>query len=125
MNASIPHRVAITGIGPITAVGIGKDEFWNGLKREQSPMRGITRFDASPWKSRIAAEVDDFNAIDYMDYKTARKFERFTHFSIASARLALGDANLDPSRHSRPPKSLRPLVWRKNGSMAADGKALQ
>lgn len=90
-----PFRVAITGIGPITAVGIGKENFWAGLKRERSPVRRLTRFDASPWKARLAAEVDDFNAADYMDNKNARRFDRFTQFSIASARMALEDAQLD------------------------------
>ena len=90
-----PYRVAITGIGPITAVGTGKESFWEGLRRQRSPVRTITRFDSSPWKSRIAAEIDDFNGNDYMDSKIARRFDRFTHFSIAAARLALEDAQLD------------------------------
>lgn len=91
------HRVAITGIGPITAVGTGKEAFWEGLKRERSPIRPITRFDSSPWKSRIAAEVDDFNAEDFIDPKTARRLDRFTQFAVAGARMALSDAQLDPT----------------------------
>ena len=54
-----PFRVAITGLGPITAVGTGVEPFWAGLQRQRSGIRAITRFDASPWRSRIAAEVDD------------------------------------------------------------------
>jgi 3-oxoacyl-[acyl-carrier-protein] synthase II len=90
------HRVAITGIGPITAVGIGVDAFWDGLRRERSPIRRITRFDASPWRSRIAAEVDGFEGGDYMDGKALRRLDRFGQFSLASARLALDDAALPP-----------------------------
>src|SRR5919106_4306493 len=93
-----PVRVAVTGIGPITAVGTGVDAFWNGLRRQRSPVRRVTRFDASPWRSQLAAEVDDFDAAAFMDAKVARRMDRFGHFSIAASRLALADARLDPAR---------------------------
>ena len=92
------HRVAVTGIGPITAVGTGADGFWEGLRRERSPVRRITRFDASVWRTQIAAEVDGFEPADYMDTKLARRLDRFCHFSIAATRLAIADAALDTSR---------------------------
>jgi 3-oxoacyl-[acyl-carrier-protein] synthase II len=88
------HRVAITGIGPITAVGTSKENFWKGLRGERSPVRRITRFDARPWKSQIAAEVDDFEPMQYMDAKLAKRYDRFTQFSIAITRMALDDAGL-------------------------------
>jgi 3-oxoacyl-[acyl-carrier-protein] synthase II len=91
-----PHRVAITGLGPITAVGTGVEAFWAGLRNERSPVRRVTRFDASPWRSRMAAEVDDFSAVDYMDTKLAKRYDRFVQFSVASARLAMLDAQLQP-----------------------------
>lgn len=91
-----PFRVAITGIGPITAVGTGAVNFFDGLRTERSPVRRITRFDPSPWRSRIAAEVDDFDAADYMDSKVVRRYDRFAQFAVASARLALEDAKLNP-----------------------------
>jgi 3-oxoacyl-[acyl-carrier-protein] synthase II len=97
-NGAAQARVAVTGIGPITAVGIGVDALWHGLRREQSPVRGITRFDASPWRSRIAAEVDGFEPTDYIDPKTSRRLDRFTQFSIAAARMALTDAQLETGR---------------------------
>ena len=90
-----PFRVAVTGLGPITAVGTGVENFFAGLRNERSPVRRITRFDASPWRSRMAAEVDDFAAADYMDGKVARRYDRFAQFAVASARLALADAQLD------------------------------
>lgn len=95
-NGATLHRVAITGLGPITAVGTGVAGFWDGLRRMRSPIRKLTRFDASPWRTHIAAEVDDFDAADYLDAKAARRLDRFGHFSIASARLALRDAGLEP-----------------------------
>jgi 3-oxoacyl-[acyl-carrier-protein] synthase II len=93
-----PPRVAITGIGPLTAAGTGAAAFWDGLRRQQSPIRRITRFDASPWRSRIAAEIDEFEPADYMDAKLARRLDRFGHFSIAATRAAIDDAALDTSR---------------------------
>jgi 3-oxoacyl-[acyl-carrier-protein] synthase II len=89
------RRVAVTGIGPITAAGTGVDGLWEGLRRERSPIRRITRFDASVWRSQIAAEVDDFEPGDYMDTRLARRLDRFCHFSIAATRLAVADAGLD------------------------------
>jgi 3-oxoacyl-[acyl-carrier-protein] synthase II len=93
-------RVAITGIGPITAAGTGTEGLWEGLRRERSPVRQITRFDATPWRSRLAAEIDEFDAALYMDAKLARRLDRFTQFSVAASRLALADAGLDTSRVS-------------------------
>ncbi len=93
-----PHRVAITGLGPITAVGIGVDAMWEGMRRERSPIRRVTRFDPSPWRSQIAAEVDGFEASSFMDSRSLRRLDRFGQFSIASARLALQDAGLEDTR---------------------------
>jgi 3-oxoacyl-[acyl-carrier-protein] synthase II len=90
-----PFRVAVTGLGPITAVGTGVENFFAGLRNERSPVRRITRFDASPWRSRLGAEVDDFDAGNYMESKVARRYDRFAQFAVASARLALEDAQLD------------------------------
>ncbi|HUF70965.1 MAG TPA: beta-ketoacyl-[acyl-carrier-protein] synthase family protein [Longimicrobiales bacterium] len=86
------HRVAITGLGPITAVGTGVEPFWDGLRRERSPVRQVTRFDPTAWRSRIAAQVDDFDPTDYLEARAARRLDRYGQFSIASARLALDDA---------------------------------
>jgi 3-oxoacyl-[acyl-carrier-protein] synthase II len=100
-DATAPRRVVVTGIGPLTAAGTGVTEFWEGLRRQRSPIRRITRFDASPWRSRIAAEVDGFEPADYMDRKLARRLDRYGHFSIAAARIALEDAALDTQRVDR------------------------
>lgn len=92
-----PRRVVVTGLGPITASGVGRDDFWAGLRREESPVRTVTRFDASPFRTTIAAEVDGFEPTDYMDRQQARRLDRFAQFSIASTRLALEDAALEPA----------------------------
>jgi 3-oxoacyl-[acyl-carrier-protein] synthase II len=84
-------------MGPITAVGVGRDAFWEGLRRQQSPIRRISRFDPSVWRSQIGAQVDDFEPARYLDAKAIRRLDRFGQFSIASVRLALEDAALDPA----------------------------
>lgn len=91
------RRVVITGLGPVTPSGIGKKELWAGLHSGISPVRAITRFDASPFKSRIAAELTDFDPEDFMDRKEARRLDRFAQITIAATKLALDDAGLDPA----------------------------
>lgn len=91
------HRVLVTGFGPITASGIGVTAFWEALHGTHSPVGAITRFDPSPFRSRIAAEVTDFDACDYMEARRARRLNRFGQFSIAATRLALEDAALSPA----------------------------
>ncbi len=88
-------RVAITGLGPLTAAGTGVAGLWQGLRRERSPIRRIDRFDTALWRSKIAAQVDDFEPERYMDAKLVRRLDRFGQFSIAATRLALQDAGLD------------------------------
>jgi 3-oxoacyl-[acyl-carrier-protein] synthase II len=100
-DEQLPARVAITGIGPITAAGSGTESFWEGLRRQRSPIRRITRFDATPWRTHIAAEIDDFEPARYMDAKLARRLDRFGHFAIAATREAIADAGLDTSRIDR------------------------
>jgi 3-oxoacyl-[acyl-carrier-protein] synthase II len=91
-----PFRVAVTGLGPVTAVGTGRDAFWEGLRACRSPVRRVSRFDPSPWRSQLAAQVDDFDPADFMDGRQARRLDRFMHFAIAATRLALDDAGLAP-----------------------------
>jgi len=95
------RRVAITGIGAITPIGSTRDGLWAGLKARRSAVRGVTRFDASPFRSRIAAEVDGFAAGDHMELKRAKRLARFGQFAVAAARMALQDACLDLAREDR------------------------
>jgi 3-oxoacyl-[acyl-carrier-protein] synthase II len=90
--------VVITGIGAITPIGLGVDGLWEGLTRRQSAVRCITRFDPSMFKSRIAGEVSDFSPSDHLEERRARRLDRFSQFSVAATRMALADAELDPSR---------------------------
>ena len=94
-GATAAPRVAITGLGPVTASGIGVDGLWDGLRSERSPIRRITRFDPSQWRCQIAAQVDGFEPTDFMESKALRRLDRFGQFSIAAARMALADSGID------------------------------
>lgn len=99
MHAS--RRVVITGLGVVTPIGTGVEGFWQGLRSRRSAVGPITRFDPSPFRSRIAAEITDFDASDFLEDRQARRFDRYSQLSVAAARLALMDARLDPAREDR------------------------
>ena len=90
------RRVWITGIGLITAIGTGVDAFRAGLRAGRSPVTRIDRFDPSPFRSQVAAQVDDFDPLAWMPPKTARQLDRFSQFGLVAGRLALDDAGLTP-----------------------------
>jgi 3-oxoacyl-[acyl-carrier-protein] synthase II len=90
------RRVVITGIGVITAIGTGVEAFRTGLRAGRSPVRRIDRFDPSPFRSQVAAQVDDFDPLAWMAPKTARQLDRFSQFGLVAGRLALEDAGLTP-----------------------------
>jgi len=95
MNLRSQRRVAVTGIGAITPVGMGRDGLWDGLRREKSAVKALTRFDPSPWRSQTAAQVDDFVPTDHLERKRAKRLDRFGQFSVVAARMALDDARID------------------------------
>ncbi|HET8633239.1 MAG TPA: beta-ketoacyl-ACP synthase II [Gemmatimonadales bacterium] len=95
------RRVVVTGIGAITPIGIGAPALAAGLRAGHSAVRTITRFDPSPFHSRIAAEVPDFVPGDHIEQRKVRRFDRFAQFSVAAARLALADAALELDREDR------------------------
>jgi 3-oxoacyl-[acyl-carrier-protein] synthase II len=90
------RRVLITGLGMITPVGHGVDAFWHGARAGRSPVKAIDRFDASPFRSRVAAQIDDFDPLDHMEPRTARALDRFSQFGLAAGRLAMRDAGMTP-----------------------------
>ena len=93
------RRIWITGIGIITAIGTGREAFRAGLRAGHSPVRRIDRFDPSPFRSQVAAQVDDFDPLAWMPPKTARQLDRFSQFALVAGRLALEDARLTPGRN--------------------------
>lgn len=89
------RRVVITGMGAVTPIGIGVEAFWQGVKEGKTGFAPITKFDASEYKCKLAAEVKDFDAKSYMDPKSARRMELFCQYAVAAAAEALEDAALD------------------------------
>jgi 3-oxoacyl-[acyl-carrier-protein] synthase II len=95
------RRVVVTGIGAITPIGLERDGLWQGLRRGQSAVGPVTRFDASQFRSQVAAEVRDFVASDHIEAKRAKRLDRFGQFSVVAARMALEDAAIDLAREDR------------------------
>ncbi len=88
------RRVVITGLGLITPLGIGVDESWSGVIAGKSGVGEITRFNASVFSTRIAAEVKGFNAEDFMEKKEAKRMETFIQYAVAATRMAIDDSGL-------------------------------
>jgi 3-oxoacyl-[acyl-carrier-protein] synthase II len=95
------RRVVITGIGPVTPVGIGREAFWDSLVAGRSGIGEVTLFDTTDFPVRIAGEVRDFEPTSYMEKKEVRRTDRAVQFAVAAARLAWEDAgspSVDPAR---------------------------
>ncbi len=88
--------MAVTGLGPLTPIGEGAEGLWEGLRQAESAVGPVTRFDASPFRSRVAAELDDFDRRERLDRDQARRVDRFGALALEAARLALEDGGLDP-----------------------------
>ncbi len=89
------RRVVITGMGAVTPIGLGVENFWEGIKANKIGFGPITKFDASEYKCKLAAEVKDFDAKAYMDPKAAKRMELFCQYAVAATREAMEDSGLD------------------------------
>jgi 3-oxoacyl-[acyl-carrier-protein] synthase II len=89
------RRVVITGIGLVTPLGCGRERFWSSLEQGVSGVDRITKFDASKHDCKIAAEVKDFDPLEYgMNKKEVRRLDFFSQYALASAHQAIEDAKL-------------------------------
>ena len=95
------RRVVITGIGAITPIGSTVEGLWDGLRKEKSAVGPVTRFDPSIFKSHNAAEVNDFVVTDWLEKKRAKRLDRYGHFSVAAARMAIADSGIDLEKEDR------------------------
>jgi len=86
------RRVVITGMGVITPLGVGLEQSWKNLLQGRPGIRRITQFDASQFPTQIAGEVDGFVPEDYIELKEIKKMDRFIHFALAAAHMALDDS---------------------------------
>src|SRR5512132_806752 len=94
------RRVVVTGLGLVSPVGIGLEESWNALVAGKSGIAPITLFDASTFPTRIAGEVKGFDPTKFMDWKEARRNDRFIHFAMAAADMTVKDDGLDMSQEN-------------------------
>ncbi|HEX6331287.1 MAG TPA: beta-ketoacyl-ACP synthase II [Actinomycetota bacterium] len=85
-------KVVVTGIGPVTPVGTGVDEFWAGMTSGRNGIRRITAFETDDLPVKVAGEVPDFDPSPWLDPKEIRRTDRFVHFGLAAAALAWEDA---------------------------------
>jgi len=88
------NRVVVTGLGVVTPIGIGLEEFWAGLLEGRNGITRITHFNPADFRSQMAGEVKNFNPEAWIDGKIAGRTDRFTHFALASAAMAIQDAGL-------------------------------
>ena len=91
------ERIVITGIGVISPFGDGVVPFWDALIHGKNGIGKVSLFDASELNCQVAAECKDFDATKYMDHKEVKRSDRYTHFAVAAAKLAMQDAGLNES----------------------------
>jgi len=89
------RRVVVTGMGMVSPVGVGVEESWQALVAGRSGIGPITLFDASTFPTRIAGEVRGFEPEKFMDRKEVRRNDRFIHFALAAADMAVKDSGLE------------------------------
>lgn len=95
------NRVVVTGLGAVSPIGIGKENFWTALKSGKNGISKITHFDPTGYTSQIAGEVQDFDPAQFIDKKEIKRMDRYTQFALAATRLAFDDAqikNIDSER---------------------------
>lgn len=89
------RRVVVTGLGAITPIGNNVEEFWSSIKSKKVGIAPITYFDTTDYKAKLAAEVKNFDAKQYMDPKAAKRMEQFCQFAVVAAKEALEDAGIN------------------------------
>jgi len=91
----LSRRVVVTGVGLVTALGIGTDQTWEGLMSGRSGVGNITRFDTTGYSTTIAAELTGFDPLNWIEKKEVKKMDRFIHYAIAAADFAVRQAGLE------------------------------
>lgn len=96
------RRVAVTGIGLITSLGLSNEETWNSICEGRSGVKIVERFDITDHKTKIGSEIKDFNPEDFMNPKEARRTDKFIQYAVASTKLALEDSGLEITEELSP-----------------------
>ncbi len=98
---SAANRVVITGVGPITSIGAGKEAFWDSLKAGRSGIARVKKFDPSPYPTQIAAQMNGFDFSPYIDQKWSRRMDLTSQMAVAAAKMAVVDSGLDLTKEDR------------------------
>jgi 3-oxoacyl-[acyl-carrier-protein] synthase II len=99
------RRVVVTGMGALTPIGLNVNEFWNGMMDSKSGAAMIKQFDTSKVETKFACELKDFDVLNFLDKKSARRLDPFAQYALVSARQAVEDANLKPETLSEEEKN--------------------
>lgn len=99
------RRVVITGMGALTPIGLNVNDFWNSMMESKSGSALIRQFDTSKVDTKFACELKDFDVINYLDRKTARRLDPFAQYALIAAQQAVEDADLKPENLSEDEKS--------------------
>ncbi|MDP4115624.1 MAG: beta-ketoacyl-ACP synthase II [Bacteroidota bacterium] len=95
------RRVAVTGLGAITPIGNNLNDFWNGLITGCNGVDLITKFDTANFATKFAAEIKNFNPEDFLDKKTVKRMDPFTHYALASGIMAFKDSGLEDGKFNK------------------------
>ena len=93
-----PRRAVITGLGLVTPIGIGADAVWQRLHEPRSAVQQVDRFDSSPFRTHVAAQINDFDAVALLSARQARRTDRCSQLALAATQFALTDAAIDLGR---------------------------
>ncbi len=111
------RRVVVTGLGAVTPIGNNVEEFWQGIQEGRVGIGSITKFDTTEYKVKIAAEVKNFKAADYMDFKAAKRMEAFSQYAVAAAKEAFAQSGI--SMEDEDPYRVGVIVGSGVGSLQA------
>ena len=94
------HRVVVTGLGIVSPIGIGVENFWKNIQNGTCGISKIESFDTSNFKVKVAGEIKDYDPTETINKKDAKRMDRFTHFAITASKLAVEDASLEIAEHN-------------------------
>ena len=95
------RRVVVTGMGAVTPIGIGVEEFWQALIAGKSGISKTERFDTEGFTTQISGQVKDFDISEFIDKKEAKRMDRVTQFAVIAAKMALTDSKLDLEKEDK------------------------
>ena len=97
----VSNRVAITGLGVITAIGAGKEAFWEALRAGRCGIKRVSKFDPSPYPTQFAAQLNGFDFSPYIDPKWSRRMDLTSQLAVSAAKMAVKDAAIDLDKEDR------------------------